>query len=226
VFAPTPFTEETEATGLSRIQPLRNLKAEHAWSSSGDLSWKKSWLELNGTLFTSRVSNAVGLNESLQIVNAPQPTRTVGSEFLARVLAGDFNIILAHTFTRSTEIDLQTGQRNLVPLTPRHTATFDFLWEQEGKGRIGLEGYYTGRQRLEYNPYRSESIPYWVFGILLERRIGPVRVFVNGEDLADFRQTRYDRLVRPTPNFDGRWTVDAWSPLEGRVINGGIRFGF
>ena len=27
-------------------------------------------------------------------------------------------------------------------------------------------------------------------------------------------------------NFDGRWTVDAWSPLEGRVINGGIRFGF
>jgi iron complex outermembrane receptor protein len=49
-----------------------------------------------------------------------------------------------------------------------------------------------------------------------------VKFFINAENLADFRQTRYDPLVRPTPNFDGRWTVDAWSPLEGRVINAGI----
>jgi outer membrane receptor for ferrienterochelin and colicins len=49
--------------------------------------------------------------------------------------------------------------------------------------------------------------------------------FINGENLADFRQTRYDPLVRPAQNFDGRWTVDAWSPLEGRVINAGVRFG-
>jgi len=25
---------------------------------------------------------------------------------------------------------------------------------------------------------------------------------------------------------DGRWTVDAWAPLDGRVINGGVRFVF
>jgi hypothetical protein len=24
----------------------------------------------------------------------------------------------------------------------------------------------------------------------------------------------------------GRWTVDAWAPLEGRVVNGGARFRF
>ncbi len=226
VFAPTPFTEETEATGLSRLQPLGHLKAEKALSSSADIGWKLPFLELNATLFTSRVRNAVRLSESLAIVNAAQPTRTVGSELLARFRTGDFNVVLAHTFIRSTEPDLITGTRESVPLTPRHTATFDFLWEQEGKGRIGLEGYYTGRQRLEYNPYRSESIPYWVFGVLLERRFGRARLFVNAEDLADFRQTRYDPLVRPSPNFDGRWTVDAWSPLEGRVVNGGIRFAF
>jgi outer membrane receptor for ferrienterochelin and colicins len=225
VFAPTPFTEETEATGLSRVQPLGRLVAERAWSSSADLGWKKHWIELNGTVFTSNVRHPVGLNESLQIVNAAEPTRTAGSEVLARLIFDDLNIVVAHTFTRSTELDLASGTRNLVPLTPKHTATFDLLWEQEGKGRIGLEGYYTGRQRLEYNPYRSESIPYWVFGALFERQFGMVKFFVNGENLADFRQTRYDPLVRPTPNFDGRWTVDAWSPLEGRVINAGIRFG-
>jgi outer membrane receptor for ferrienterochelin and colicins len=29
-----------------------------------------------------------------------------------------------------------------------------------------------------------------------------------------------------TPRRDGRWTVDAWAPLEGRVINGGLRVSF
>lgn len=225
VFAPTPLTEETAATGLSRVQPLGRLQAEKAWSSSADLGWKKHWIELNGTVFSSNVRHPVGLNESLQIVNAAEPTRTAGSEVLARLLFDDLNIVVAHTFTHSSELDLASGKRNLVPLTPKHTATFDFLWEQEGKGRIGLEAYYTGRQRLEYNPYRAESIPYWVFGALFERRFGHARFFVNAENLADFRQTRYDPLVRQTPNFDGRWTVDAWSPLEGRVINAGIRFG-
>jgi iron complex outermembrane receptor protein len=226
VFAPTPFTEETEATGLSRLKPLGDIKAEHAWSSSADVGWKKKWLELNGTLFTSRIRNAVGLSENNEILNATQPTRTVGTDVLARVLFGEFNVVFGHTYIRSTEIDLDTGNRRLVPLTPKQTATFDFLWEQEGKGRIGLEGYYTGEQQLDHNPYRTHSIPYWVFGVLLERRFGAVRVFANGENLADFRQTRYEPLVRPTQNFDGRWTVDAWSPLEGRVINAGVRFGF
>jgi hypothetical protein len=26
--------------------------------------------------------------------------------------------------------------------------------------------------------------------------------------------------------FDGYWTVDAWAPLDGRVINGGMRLSF
>jgi iron complex outermembrane receptor protein len=225
-FAPTPFTEETEATGLSRLKPFGNIKAEHAWSSSADIGWKKPWLELNGTLFTSHIRNAVGLSESNQILNASQPTRTVGTDVLARLRFGEFNIVLGHTFIRSTELDLDTGHRRIVPLTPKQTGTFDFLWEKEGQGRIGLEGYYIGEQQLDHNPYRTHSIPYWIFGVLLERRIGTARVFLNAENLGDFRQTRYERLPRPTQNFDGRWAVDAWSPLDGRVINAGIRFGF
>jgi outer membrane receptor for ferrienterochelin and colicins len=40
------------------------------------------------------------------------------------------------------------------------------------------------------------------------------------------RQTRWDPVIRPTQSADGRWTVDAWAPLEGRVINGGLRIVF
>ena len=44
----------------------------------------------------------------------------------------------------------------------------------------------------------------------------PARLFVNAENLLNISQTRYDPLVRPQQHFDGKWTVDAWTLLEGR----------
>ena len=44
--------------------------------------------------------------------------------------------------------------------------------------------------------------------------------------LMEIFQTREDPLVRPSRAPDGRWTVDAWAPLEGRTLNGGVRIRF
>jgi iron complex outermembrane receptor protein len=49
---------------------------------------------------------------------------------------------------------------------------------------------------------------------------------VNADNLTDVRQTDWDPSVRPLRDVDGRWTVDAWAPLAGRVINAGIRIPF
>ena len=118
------------------------------------------------------------------------------------------------------------GGRDDAPLTPRHSAGIVGMWESEDIGRVGLEVYYTGHQRLEVNPYRDESRPYVIVGALAERRFGRVRAFLNAENLTGVRQTRWDPLVRPSQGVDGRWTVDAWAPLDGRVFNGGIRVRF
>jgi iron complex outermembrane receptor protein len=112
------------------------------------------------------------------------------------------------------------------PLTPEHSAGLVGMWEPEGVGRVGIEVYYTGRQRLEENPYRDESQPYVIVGALVERRLGRWRLFLNAENLSNVRQTRWDPLVRPTQGADGRWTVDGWAPLDGRVFNGGVRLEF
>ena len=95
------------------------------------------------------------------------------------------------------------------PLTPRHSLGLVGMWEREDVGRVGIEYYFTGAQRLEANPYR----------IALEvvfdpRRAGraqgrPVKVFLNAENLTDVRQTKFDPLVLPAQAIDGRWTVDA-----------------
>ena len=233
VFAPTPFIEETEAVGLSRLLPLRGVQPEKAWSVSSDVGWSSSHLELNGTVFGSLIRHPVMLRQagmaspqSIEIFNAGGPTRTAGSEFLARLRQGEFTVVVTHTLVHSTEIDRNDDQRRGVPLTPKYTASIVGTWERERKARIGFELFYTGRQRLEDNPYRAESVPYWIFGMLVERRFGPARVFVNAENLLNIRQTRYDPLLRAQQNFDGRWTVDAWTLLEGRVVNAGLRFGF
>ena len=65
-----------------------------------------------------------------------------------------------------------------------------------------------------------------IVGALAERQFGRLRVFINGENLSGVRQTRFDPLVRPARGADGRWTVDAWAPLEGRNVNGGVRLQF
>ena len=131
---------------------------------------------------------------------------------------------LTYTYVRARE-DGDNGRQD-VALTPRHSAGLVGMWEEEPWGRVGLELYYTGRQRLEVNPYRSSSVPYVIVGALIEKRLGRMRLFLNAENLTNVRQTNWDSLLRSTRGVDGRWTIDAWAPLEGRAINGGLRLEF
>ena len=58
-YAPTPFTEETEAVGLSRLDPLGTLEAERARSVSVDLGRALGPVEVNAAVFGSRIEDAL-----------------------------------------------------------------------------------------------------------------------------------------------------------------------
>jgi iron complex outermembrane receptor protein len=147
-----------------------------------------------------------------------------GAELLATLRRQPFAVTATYTYVHAREtVD---GIEMDVPQTPRHSAGVVGMWEKEDVGRVGIEWYYTGRQALEENPYRTVSEPYVIVGLLAEKQFGSLRVFVNAENLTGVRQTRWDPLLRPSRAVDGRWTVDGWAPLEGRTINGGIRVGF
>jgi iron complex outermembrane receptor protein len=229
-FAPTPFTEDTDETGFSRVAPLADLEPERAWGGSLDVTRRVGGLELTGTLFASDVRHPVQLIEGSDgrfvFVNAGGPTRTAGGEALGRYRSGPFVVIGSYAYVQSRELDEESGLRREVPLTPRHYAAMDVMWEAEEWGRAGLELYYVGHQSLEDNPYRTKGVGQFIVGALLEKRFERLRLFVNAENLGNVRQTHYDPLVRPERHPDGRWTVDAWAPLDGRVVNGGIRVFF
>ncbi len=222
-YGPSPLTEETEAAGLSRLVIPDPLKAERGRNVTFDVSRTDGPLSWTVTLFRSRVEDPtyVDRSDGLVLTNLTEPTATNGLELLGTLRREEVSVTASYAYVRARERVDEAAQD--VPLTPRHSAGLVGMWEREGAGRIGLEIYFTGEQRLEENPYRDVSPVYVIVGLLAEWQVGKVRLFINGENLGGTRQTRWDPLVRPTRAPDGRWTVDGWAPLDGRTINGGVR---
>ena len=138
--------------------------------------------------------------EAFAIVNAELPVRTWGTELLLRYRRGGLMLMASHTYTSSNEEDPEApGARRDVPLTPGHVASLNAIWEDEERGRIGIEAYYIGRQPTDENPFRTQGRAYVLFGALAERRFGRARVFLNLENLGNVRQTRFDPLLLPGP---------------------------
>ncbi len=225
-FASTPLTEETEAAGLTRLQIRGPLEAERGLSASFDVTRTDGPLSYTATLFASRIEDPVHVERSPAYVlsNLDDPTTNVGAELLGTFRKEPFSVTATYTYVHARET--VGGVDRDVPQTPRHSAGIVGMWEVEDVGRVGSEWYYTGQQALEENPYRTVSEPYMIVGVLAEWQFGNFRLFVNGENLTGVRQTKWDPLLRPTRAADGRWTVDAWAPLDGRTINGGIRIRF
>jgi iron complex outermembrane receptor protein len=229
---PVPLTEETEVVGLSRILPLSDVAPERARGATADVGWSGGSWEVNGTLFGSTVEHPQILLDTspepgmLEFVSAATPTRTYGGEILVRFKHGNSQAIADYTYVHSVGED-STGTGPVdFPLTPWHAAELAWIWEKEGKGRLGVEVSYTGRQRLEDDPYREVAPQYLVANVLGEIRVANAAVFLNAINLTDVRQSHYDPLVRPTQAPDGRWTTDPWAPLEGRMFNVGVRWEF
>jgi len=225
-FASTPLTEETEAAGLTRLDIVQPLEAEKGLSASFDVTRTEGPMSLTATVFASRIAHPIHVDRSPGYVlrNLDDPTTNAGLELLGTFRREPFAVTATYTYVHARETVDRVVQD--VPQTPRHSAGVVGMWEAEGAGRVGIEWYFTGKQALEENPYRAVSEPYMIVGLLGERQFGRFRLFVNAENLTGVRQTRWDPLLRPSRAVDGRWTVDAWAPLEGRNINGGIRVTF
>ena len=106
-----------------------------------------------------------------------------------------------------------------MPLTPKHRLNTVLMYEIEGKWKVGLEGYYFGKQTLSDGKIGKD---YWICGFMVEKLWEKFSVFINFENFLDARQTRFDTIYTGTlsnPNFR-----DIYAPLDGFVVNGGIKY--
>ncbi len=229
-YAPTPFVEEIDAAGLSRLSPTFNLNEEQAETASLDFTYTLDNIETSFTLFGCSVENAVDVEavspKQIKLLNRSGDTRIKGSEMLVRYRWHDIKLTASYLFLDAKE-DQSTGNgRREVALTPKHSAGFVAMWEQHGNFRAGFEAYYTGTQRLNDNPYMNESRPYWHLGLMGEISTGRTSWFINLENLLDVKQSDEHPLLLPARAPSGRWTTDIWSRNDGFIANAGVRIKF
>jgi iron complex outermembrane receptor protein len=230
-YAPaTPLIEETGMIGLRAIRSGAPLRYERSVGGTLDLNGKIGSIEVLLTGYASQIRDAVqlaGVGDSTldgMLVNSAGPTRIGGAEAGAIWRFRGGKLYLNYGFTEGTRTDPTTGVRGAVPLLPRHRVGADLMLERPGVYRIGLEGTLHGTQALVDDPYRTRSKPYLYTMFLVMRQVGPFEVVANFENLLNVRQTRYEPLVLPAPMTGGRWTTDAWAPLEGFMANLAVRY--
>jgi len=235
-FAPTPFVEEIQSAGLSRLDPVMDLEAETAATASLDIGYAEGPFEAGLTLFASNVDNVTGLEafastpggalDRVRLVNSTGQTEIRGSELLLRYFWRDFKFTGSYLYLDAREDNPDGPGHRTLGLTPEHSAGFVAMWERHGEGRVGFEAYYTGEQTVYDNPFITETESYWHLGLLGEIVINNTSFFLNFENLLDVRQTDEHPLVRPAQSASGAWTTDVWQNTDGFIVNGGIRFRF
>jgi len=224
---PTLFTEETERIQFQNVLPISSdsNRLERSYGLNWDLNyrWRLSDdvnVSFNQLFFYTRIDRPLELqnyNPALyHLVNVPGYIDSKGWETNVRVAYDDFKWYIGYTFT---DAHLKEGPTILEnPLTVRNRLNNILMYEIEDKLKIGLEAYYYSWQTLTDG---TQGKPYWTFGLMGEKLWGHFSLFVNFENFTDTRQTRFDTIYTGTvthPVFR-----DIYAPLDGFVVNGGIK---
>ena len=92
------------------------------------------------------------------------------------------------------------------------------MYEIEDKWKIGLEAYYFSKQRLNDG---ATGKSYWTTGFMAEKLWERFSIFINFENFSNTRQTKFDSIY--TGSITNPVFRDIYAPVDGFVINGGIK---
>jgi iron complex outermembrane receptor protein len=215
--APSIFTEETEKLLFRNILPVnaKDNVLEKSYGLNADLNFRSSAgpvnLSVNQFFFYTAINRALLLSTGLNGMNSLQNIQgrisSKGAETNIKVSYHELALYMGYTFTDTK-----------IPLTPKHRFNQALVYEIEGKWKFGSELYYYSTQtRNDGSIGRS----YWLAGFLAEKLWKNISVYLNFENLANVKQTDFEKIYTGTitnPNFK-----DIYAPLEGFVVNGGIR---
>ena len=223
---PTLFTEQTETIQYQNLEQVNNVRSEKSYGGTADVNFRTRLGEdlaftFNHMFFYTWINNPLVLqltaSNNYSFSNATKPVQSAGVETNARFVYKDnFKLFLGYTFNH-TKATYKSGN-TFLPLVPKHKLNSALIYEKEGVIKIGLEGYFTGRQYLSNN---SRTPSFAEFGFMTEKIFEKFSVFINFENFTDTRQSSYKNVVNGThinPTFD-----EIWTHTEGFVVNGGIK---
>ncbi|WP_121356323.1 TonB-dependent receptor [Flavisolibacter nicotianae] len=221
---PTIFTEEAERRQFQNILPVNGLVNERSAGGNWDINYRTRMgdldVSLNHLFFYTRLNHplilAAATGNKLQFQNATGHLATRGMETNLRVVYGDFKLFVGYTYTDARTHF--TNSEEWLPLTARHRLNNVLMYEIENKLKLGVEAYHFSRQRLNDGTFGQ---PYWLAGIMAERLWKKFSLFVNFENITDTRQTKFGPLY--TGTIDNPQFKDIYAPVDGFVVNGGVK---
>lgn len=223
---PTIFTEEAERIQFRNVLPIvvDNMKNERSIGGNWDINYKTDigavGFSFNHLFFYTRLNkplvlvNAGGGN--MQFQNSPGYLDTKGMETNLRFLYGEFKLFIGYTYTDANTYF--SDDKEWLPLTARHRLNNVLMYEIEDKLKIGLEAYYFSKQRLSD---ASHGKSYWITGFMIEKIWEKISLYINFENFTNTRQSKFDTIY--TGTIDNPVFRDIYAPVEGFVVNGGVK---
>lgn len=229
--APTIFTEESERLQYKNVLPVNENanKLERSYGINADINYRvkfanhKISFSFNHLFFYTRIHDPLVLRQQPSLnylfTNINGHFDSKGMETNLKFGYSDFKLFLGYTFTKAYLHEANTKTENF--LTPRHRLNSVLLYELEKKWKIGLEAYYFSKQQLSDG---ATGKSYWITGFMAEKLWEKFSVYINFENFTDTRQTRFDTIY--TGTIDNPQFRDIYAPLDGFVVNGGIKLRF
>lgn len=224
--APTIFTEEAERIQFQNLLPiaLNHSRNERSVGGNWDINYRTNLgglgFSLNHLFFYTRLNHPLVLvgapGGKVQFQNSPGYLNTKGMETNLRLTYGAFKLFVGYTYT-----DAQThfaSTKEYLPLTAKHRLNNVLMYEVEDKLKLGLEAYHFSKQKLNDGSFGK---PYWITGLMIEKLWERYSLFVNFENFSNTRQSRFDSIFTGTIN--NPVFRDIYAPVEGFVVNGGIK---
>lgn len=226
--APSVFTEDAERIQFRNVLPIdvANTKAERSYGASYDINYRtalfedKLGLSINQMFFYTRINNPILLSPfagtHLQYVQPKGNLDTKGMETNVKITYSDFKLFIGYTLA---DVNQHTESASTAyPLVSKHRLNNVLMYELEDQWKIGLEAYYFSKQKLNDG---SIGKSYWTTGLMAEKLWERFSIFVNFENFSNTRQTKFDTIYTGTitsPVFR-----DIYAPVDGFVVNGGIK---
>ncbi len=223
---PTIFTEESEKLLYKNVLPVNSSinKLERSYGANWDVNYKTSFNEItfsiNQFFFYTHLKNPLFLeaiqNGLYQFQNIPGHINTKGAETNIKLGYRDFSLYLGYTFTDAKIYNNGIATQN--PLTPKHRFNSAIVYEIENEWKFGSELYYFSKQQLSDG---SIGRDYWLTGFLAEKLWKKFSAYINFENMGDVRQTKFESIY--TGSVTNPVFKDIYAPLEGFVVNGGVK---
>lgn len=224
---PTVFTEDAERIQFKNVLPIdvSKTKAEQSIGGNYDINYRtpisnKMSLSINTLFFYTQVQNPLVLvPDTLGLYAFQQPKGNIdtkGLEANVKLTYEHFKLFVGYTLADVNQH--YNGKTTTFPLVAKHRLNNVLMYEIEDKLKIGLEAYYFSTQKLNDGSTGKE---YWMCGFMAEKLWEKFSIFVNFENFLDTRQTKFDSIY--TGSITSPTFRDIYAPVDGFVVNGGIK---